>query len=220
MTNSQTAQHLLTKFVENFPLQSFEAKSSLILAGKTPEVFYYLVSGCVKLSQTSVNGRVSNLHLFYPNSCISLLTLLPEKDQVFDYVTVTPVQVHKIPRTLLLTFLENQPEVSLFFLQKSMAGMKGLLERVSSAQSLDAYQQVANLVFYYAKHGSTKKDGHPDLSLMPSHQEIADWLGMSREHVSIQMKKLENAGILQKSTHGYDLKNPELLYQLTDHEQF
>ena len=81
-----------------------------------------------------------------------------------------------------------------------LQGLQGLLLRTEQGTFLGAKDQVLSLLYYFAKHFSKEKN-EKVLSVKITHQEIADWLGLSRENVSIQMKQLGREGSIQIKDH-------------------
>jgi len=144
------------------------------------------------MSHTNEQGQEVKLHIFYPGSCVSLLSLIEPSD-VYDYVTLTTVEAYRIPRDAFLQTLHRNPEITYHFLLHAMKGMTGLLYRIQHTASASAYQRVASVLVYFARHADSST-----LSLTLTHQEISEWLGLTRENVSIQMKKLERTGLVAK----------------------
>ncbi len=138
------------------------------------------------MSATNEEGHVTTFHIFYPQSCISFLSLLRNGKNLYDFLALDEVTARKVPYHDLVDFLQNNADVSFEFNKRFLAGIDGLLHRISQSSSMRAYEQVASLRAYFRKH-------HHQTRI--THQDIADWLGLSRENVSIQMKKLERAGL-------------------------
>ncbi len=181
-----------TDFIHQFPLAKYAAGTKLLTDPLPKQVFLYLKSGCVQMSHTDEEGREVKLHIFYPGACVSLLSLV-DSGELYDFVALTEVEAYRIPREALLRELHRDTELTFYFLAHALKGMNGLLFRIQHAASASAYQRVASVLTYFARHSETDTLLH---SL--THQEISEWLGLTRENVSIQMKKLERAGLITK----------------------
>jgi CRP/FNR family transcriptional regulator len=187
----------IRQFCEVFPLKKFESQECILRAENSTEFLFFLQDGCVKMTSTLASGQNVPLHIFYPGSCFSLLSLVNNGHNNYDFTAITSADTFCIPQTAFQEFLQKNGEVCFAFLANVLRGNQGLLSRLEHNISLTAYQQVAGLLLYFLKH-------HPDLagtnpsSIRLTHQEIADWLGLSRENVSIQMKKLEREKFIGK----------------------
>lgn len=162
-----------------------------------PIFFYYIKSGTVKLSQTMENGQVVNLHIFYPGSCISLLSLTGATEQ-YDFEAAQEVEAFQIPREVFLLEARKNAMFTFELLLHAMRGMKGLLHRIEHAASAPALKRVAGLLGYFAKHQPLGTIERGVIPVEVTHQEIADWLGLTRENVSLQLKKLEDDGVIER----------------------
>lgn len=191
---SSTSPQLDTFYLQ-YPTQEIAASTVLIQSDELTPSFYYLESGSVRMSSTSATGQHIPLHVFYPGSCFSLLSLIPNPPSELEFTTVTKVSVRKIPRQDFIDLLQNDAQISYSFMINVLSGSSGLLKRIEQNVSANAHQQVAGLLLYFWKH-------HPELSNISektvkiTHQEIADWLGLSRESVTLQMSKLTKAGVI------------------------
>lgn len=192
-------------FFAQFPAAGYPKAHLLVAAGSKNRFFYYVETGAVKMSLTSPTGRNLVVHIFFPGSFFSLLTLVSEGINEYDFITVVPTTVRKVPISELQLFLESHNDV-LFDLQlRLLKGLQGLVKRLEQATLTPAHQQVANLIVYFATHFaenelSQKKDQR-QLTIHITHQEIADWLGLTRENVSLHMKVLEEKGLISMQDH-------------------
>jgi CRP/FNR family cyclic AMP-dependent transcriptional regulator len=192
LTTSQLAD-LFSKY----PSRELVTGSRLFKDSDRDKYYYYLHSGSVKMSQSSPSGEEVTLHIFHPNSCIGLLSLAGSTEN-FNFEAVTATKVSVIPTTDFLQLINTNPLVATTFLVSAMKGMRGLLHRIYQKNTASAYQQVASLLVYYTSHLPTNADGSLTLPKQATHQNIAEWLGLTRENVSLQMKKLEQAGVLKR----------------------
>lgn len=185
----------------------------MIHAGEVPATFFYIERGCIKMTALGAEGQDVPLHIFYPGACVSLL-FLSEATVPYDFVALNEVQVRLIPRAELEGLLANNSAISLWFLRQMTKGMGGLLKRLERQLTLDAYHQVASVLLYFARHRQDLKRAEAPVKI--THQVIADWLGLSRENVSIQMKKLEAAGYITRDETGAIVPQPSALTSLVN----
>jgi len=200
-------------FACNFPKVKFTAGTKIFSRQPQPAYFFYLLSGTVMLSQTSENGQTVNLHVFHPGSCVSLLSLTGASDQ-YEFETIDAVEAYQIPREMFLLEARKNAMFTFELLLHAMRGMKGLLHRVEHAATASALQRVASVLSYFAKHQAPQTIKNGVIPIEVTHQEIADWLGLTRENVSLQLKKLEDDAVVKRHQKRIEIIDLQKLLQL------
>lgn len=185
-------------------------------AGSTDPALFFITEGAVKMTTTSSHGRSLVLHVFHPGSCFPLLTLVNEGVNAYDLIALTPVVLHKVHRDQFLGFLKKHPDLLLDFQVRLLRGLQGLLKRIERSAFVPAYNQVAGLLLYFARHFSEMEAKSPVIEIRITHQDIAEWLGLSRENVSLQVKKLERNGLIRKKNALIEILNMSELTHLAD----
>jgi CRP/FNR family cyclic AMP-dependent transcriptional regulator len=216
MTNS--IDQKLGNFFQQFPCREYDKGVNLLHSGTKETNFLFLERGNVKMTTTSQEGQNLVLHIFNSGSCISLLTLVNQGQNSYDFITITPTAIRTAPQSQVIDFLHHNPE-ALFEMQlRVLKGLQGLLNRIERSAFVPAYQQVAGLLTYFAHHFSEKSDSTESqvIAIRVTHQEIAEWLGLSRENVSIQMKKLEKNEFIRKQGRYIQINNLPQLEQLAN----
>lgn len=207
---------ILQAFAQNYPSEMFTQNTVVMRSETKSDFFYFVETGAIKMSKTSKDGKHLILHTFFPGSFFSLLTLASNGLNPYDFTTQLPSTLRKIPQKEVVNFLTSHPEV-LFNVQiRLLKGLSGLLQRVEQTVFVPAYNQVASLLVYFSRHfaESSHTTTHR-LMVKITHQEIAEWLGLSRENVSIQMKRLERQGLIKVNNHVLEICDLEALNQLS-----
>jgi CRP-like cAMP-binding protein len=185
-------------FFQKYPLQTYTPGQRVIDAGSKLNFLFYIKDGCVKMSTTSLSGESLSLHVFYPGSCFSLLGLTSSFENRYDFEAITEVQIYRAPQDQVMKFIQENSDISYELMVRMLFGLRGLLDRVEQSVFVSAYHRVASLLLYFVTHFAVAQSDEKSLSIKITHQDIAEWLGLSRENVSIQMKKLEREGFLSK----------------------
>jgi CRP/FNR family transcriptional regulator len=165
------------------------------------------------------NGRAITIHIFYPKACFSLLQFVSVLVPKYDYVALQASTARQIPLQDFQDFLQHDSTTCFYFFERMLRGTLGLMKRIESLQSLSALEQVASLLLYFARHFGEKRSfaemGFKELtSFIVTHQELANWLGLSRENTSIQMKKLEKMQLIDRAGKYVVITNMEQLREL------
>jgi len=217
MSNVQAKIETLLK---KYPSSTYPANHICLTAGKPTKYFYFVESGAVKMTTVSAEGKNLILHIFFPQSFFSLLMLITQGINHYDFVTLEKSVLRRIPQDELVPFLQSNNDVLYDLQLRLLKGLEGLLKRVEQSTLTPAYSQVASLLLYFSNHFSslntTIESPLTTLTITITHQEIANWLGLSRENVSIHMKALERKGLIKTRDHHIELLNRPSLQKIAD----
>lgn len=212
-----TPQEKLHHFFKQYPEFKFAPNQTVLAAGSANTALFYVEEGAIKMSKTIPGGKNVHAHICFSDSFFSLFSLLNNDANQYDFITITPATVRRVPKTELVSFLQANNDVLFLVQTRLLRGMQGLLKRIESGTLTDAHSQVASIISYFAKHFLDTNNSivsSPRISVRITHQEIADWLGLSRENVSIQMKQLEKDAVIKMDKRRIVITNPTRLSEL------
>jgi CRP/FNR family transcriptional regulator, cyclic AMP receptor protein len=211
------ADKKINEFFKQFPKHDYSRGEVVIRSGGPIDHFFFIETGAVKMMTTSREGQNLVLHIFYPESCFPLLSLIQTGINKYDFMTITDTVVRRIPQTQFVSFLQENNDVLYAFFLRSLRGLQGLLNRIEQSTFISAQSQVASLLLYFAHHFSpNSSETQKTIEVRITHQDIAEWLGLSRENVSIQMKKLEREGLIRKHGKLVEIMDVQKLKQIVD----
>lgn len=205
----------LEAFFQQFPVTGFTKGELIISAHSEINHFYFIETGAVKMAKTTKDGKKIIFHIFFPRSFFSLLSLIDSSRSNYDFITLVPTTVRKVPKSELLAFFKNDNESLLDLQYRLLKGLQGLLWRIEQISLNSALTQIASLLYYFARHFG---DEEHKFVIPITHQEIADWLGMSRENVSIKMKELEKSKVIAVNDRRIEVIDESALKQLAESE--
>lgn len=213
----------LNQFATLYPHRDYPAGEVVLPAHVESDSFFYLDQGAVKMVRTTPEGRSLVLHIFFPQSLFALLDLIMPTGNPYEFITIVPARIHRIPKSDVIAFLHQHPDEMFALQQRLLHGLAGLLKRIETTSLLPAYNQVAQILVYFATHFPDTPQptiAQAQLSIKLTHQEIADWLGLSRENVSLQMKQLERNKLLTPRHNRIEIIDLIKLQQLANHANY
>lgn len=125
----------------------------------------------------------------------------------YYFEALTPIEMWRAPKEEVLAFIKEDPAL-LYELSKNMLnGFQDLLETIEFLVSGNAYSKVASALLLLS-HRFGKKDGNSTtLEINPTHREIGNITGITRETVSLQMEKLSKKGIITQDNRSIVINN-------------
>jgi len=172
-------------------------KKSIVVQESDPgDSMYVILSGEVKVSTYSVDGREVVLALLGKGSFFGEMSLLDEQPRSANVTTMQDSTFANIRRRDLVPVLMEQPAIALKLLTEVASRLRKtsrVLERISSMDV--SHRLYAHLVDHCMRFSQPDQDGRYN-TVLPTHQLLADQLSTSRETISRAISQLKKDGIL------------------------
>ncbi|HJF34354.1 MAG TPA: transcriptional regulator YeiL [Sporosarcina psychrophila] len=212
------AEPMRSYYIEKYPIQSlfsfpitpfiqvyqFERGEFIFKEGSHPEFMYYLVEGKAKLYVTHKNGKVSLINFLQAPTFMGEIELLNAERYSKGIQTATQAICLAIPihacKDKLLTDATFLRYLCNFLSQK----MTMISEKHSQNQAYPLENRLAAFILLSADQNFYKE----------KHTEICEYLGVSYRHLLYVLAQLCEAGIIEKESRGYTIRDKERLQKL------
>jgi CRP/FNR family transcriptional regulator len=202
----------LQSFSTKFSFRQYAKGETILNAEEDPPGIFYLQEGFVRFYSLSPEGKELTLNIFKPGSFFPMTWAVAERPNVYFFEAITAAKLRLIPKNKLLEFLQNEPELLFQFTQRILIGLDGLLTRMEYLLFGNASQRVTSVLLMSARRfGQEEKNGEVKIDFPLTHQSIANLAGLTRESTSLEMKKLENTGLISSKNRRITLIKPEKL---------
>lgn len=195
----------MTKFLASYPSRKY-AKGTIILhQDDEPPCIYAVKEGIVRIYDISAAGDEQPIIFDQATEMfpIGYLFELIDKAQYF-YEAHTNVVVYCVPRQDIITFLKKNPG-ALYETFKSFAerylGFQMRLLSLEQPKAADKVLQSIN--FLSGRFGRRLDDARTHIRLPFTQQDLANFIGLTRETTGIELKKLEKQGIIVRYKQRY-----------------
>lgn len=183
-------------FFESYPTKNYK-KGELILDNEDPKYVFYIKSGYVKAYTISDSGDEKLILIYQTEEVFSLPWAFNNIKNNLFYSSASDVKLSFVPKEDLLDFSCKDNQILLQLFKSSLAVRQELEDRIINLEMPKANLRIAYLMKYLAKRfGNIKSDGKIVLNLRLAHHDIASLVALTRETVSIEMKKLEKSGVI------------------------
>jgi CRP-like cAMP-binding protein len=206
------------EFISQYPSQTYKKGETILLKGDKPQSLYIIESGQAKAYSitNSGNERLVAIHSKGDGFPIGFGFGLIEKTQYF-YEAFSKCIVRLVPREKYLDHLHNNIESLYHRQEKTTALLLSTLSRVDALEQASAGEKVARTLLFMADQlGDILRstDEHQNVSV--TQQEIANSLGLARETVNIELKKLQALELINYSKKRYTVYSKKLQSYLED----
>lgn len=192
----------LAQFFTAYPSVSYPKRSIIIKGGEEPKGVMYIESGYIRQYILSRNGEEQSTMIYGPSDLFPLTWTITQRETSHRFFeSLTTVTLRYSPRNDYIAFVQQESAVSYFVMQQILSRFDNLLERMAYISlSSKAQTKILVLLLMLCQRFGTDCE-HNKLSFSLTHKDIASFLGITRETVSIALKKLIDAGIIVHKEH-------------------
>ncbi len=198
-------------------IQAFAKNDSIVRKGAKGSGMMAVVSGRVKISTVSSEGKEVILDFINPGEVFGEIALLDSRERTADAIAMEPSEVLVLERRDFLPFLERNPGTCIKLLSLLCSRLRQTNELIEDSLFLNVESRLAKRLLHYAR-----KDGRstPEGILVPlklSQREIAALIGVTRESVNKQLSIWQDEGWVKVSRGSVLVQDPDALDRLVDY---
>lgn len=202
----------LEEFLSRYHVKSFAKGELILVQGEVPTNTYIIKKGVIKTYNLTARGEEKPITYDLPYECFPIswaFSMMVESQ--FFYEALTDVEVYPIPRDEYQAFLKANPEI-LYATHSQLVGRYvNLQTRINALGQSKAASKVINTIHYLClRYGTDMKSHVVKIHLPLTQQELANFMGLTRETTGIELKKLERSGVLSYRRQNYIVKTDEL----------
>jgi len=188
--------------LQNIKATSVYPKGALLcLEGQSPRGVFVLCTGRAKLSTTSSEGKSMILRVAEPGEVLGLTAAVSGSPYEATVETLEPSQANFIAQTDFVRFLQQFPDVGLKVAKQLTHNCKCAYDEIRSlGLSNSVPEKRAKLILLWAENPvklSAKKPNETALRVTLTQEEIAQFIGTSRETVSRVLATFRRKGYLR-----------------------
>jgi len=175
-------------------------KGMMILQEEDPgDALFMIVSGRAKVVHLSEDGREIILDVLGQGDFFGEMALLDQEPRSANVTAVEPTELLVLERTAFLNEIEREPAIAVKMLIELSRRLRRADEKIQDLVLLDVYGRVARMLLRLARlHGKPLEDGFI-ITKRPTHQDLADMVGASRETVSRVLADLTRRGVVRNN---------------------
>jgi CRP-like cAMP-binding protein len=161
------------------------------------EGLFIVLSGRVRTSITSLEGREQVLKVFGPGRTFADIPVFDDEPLPADAVAVTDSTVVIVSQRDVRDLLRRHPAVALDVIRLFASRLRAYKLVVEDLSLRDVVGRVARLLRDHARGQATLVEDSASLNLRYTQNELAAMVGSVREVVQRALKALEDAGVIQ-----------------------
>jgi len=180
------------------------------------EYIYFIEKGYVKFYYISPEGKELTFLIYKPGYLFPILfTFLGNTTTRYYFEAYTPLTLRRAPRETFTELISTNTFLMFSLSQEVVRRWQELLNRMELLKLGSACQNVAYIIDLCAEQFGIKNGRTVTIDLPLAHKDIASMVGLTRETVSLEMKKLEQLGLIEYKRRNITIKDLEVFRRKT-----
>jgi CRP/FNR family transcriptional regulator len=189
---------IITEFLKKHPTKKYEAGQLIMMQDDVPKHLYAIKTGYVKGYDINHDG-IEQIVWFGVKSHIFPLpwAFHLKQENSFFYSAFTDTELYVIDLGDFLDFLESNPEASFEMNRRLARWYFDLLMRLQAAEKPKAGEKLVYILSFLCRRFSRDVgEERVEVNIPFTHQDLANLVGLTRETVTIELKKLKTKGYI------------------------
>lgn len=172
------------------------AHERIFAQGRTAQIVVILLSGAVKVYSRSRDGKEIVYAFLGPGALLGEFAAFDQQPSSATVTAVERVEALVLPADRFVEFLLAHPRVTVLLLQLLVQRLRDADRRCAEFGTQDTLTRVTRRLVELAERLGKRIAGGPHIALAVSQDELAGWVGSSREAVAKALRVLRTRGYI------------------------
>ncbi|NME82082.1 Crp/Fnr family transcriptional regulator [Clostridium sp. SM-530-WT-3G] len=189
--------HELDEIVSEIEHKSFEKGSLIFTEGSSANTLYFINEGKIKLYKYNKDGKEQIFHILTNGDFFGELDLIKSSKYKFNAKAMDNAKICTLKKNEVKDIVLKNPEIALKLLEsvgERLAAIENLAQNLST-NDVDA--RIAYLLLNLMDKYSEELEGKKLIKLPLSREDMANYIGVTRETISRKLKKFEDEGFIK-----------------------
>jgi CRP/FNR family transcriptional regulator, cyclic AMP receptor protein len=159
--------------------------TTLFSKGDPGNSLYAVISGTVKMSISSADGRSAILNIVGPGEIFGEMALLDGRARSADAIANTNCELFVIDRREFIPFVRSQPTLAMKFIELLCTRLRWTSDQVEQIILQNLPGRLANALIRLSEKHNIEPAGR---TIAITQQEISEMVGMTRESINKQLR--------------------------------
>ena len=196
---SGLSQPAIDRLLQATTRKVYDRDTTLVEENELGDTMYMILSGKVKVTNIGPDGKEVILSVLGPGEFFGEMSLLDREPRSANVVSMKKTEMMLLRRQEFLVLLENNKEMLDTLLSTLSGRLRHANAQIRSLALLDVLGRIARLLLECAQKEGRKLVNGAVVFRRPTHQEIANMVGTSRETVSRMIGDLSRDGYIKIS---------------------
>ena len=176
--------------------RTFSKDNVIILAEEEGDALFIIEKGRVKVSILSEDGREVILSMLGDGAVFGELSLLDGKPRSANVIATEDTNLVMLRRQDFLQLVFKVPQIAIALLAELASRLRRTDRQIEGLALLDVTSRISETLLQLASDRGVETEVGVIIQNRPTHQELANMSGTTRETVSRVLKRLEGQGYI------------------------
>ena len=163
----------------------------VVQQGSPGDTFYVVVSGCVKVTLLSKDGKEIILSVLKSSDFFGELSLMDNEPRSANVIVAEDSTLFLLTQKQFHHLITTYPDILKKVMKELCTRLRHADEKIGGLAFLDAYGRTISVVLQLAHERGIKTKNGIEISYAPTHQELSNMVGVSRETITRIIKVLK-----------------------------
>ncbi|MFT9486726.1 MAG: Crp/Fnr family transcriptional regulator [Tepidibacillus sp.] len=194
---SMLADEQLEKITRLITRRKFKKGQVIFFEGDVSDKFYIINQGKIKTFKHTREGKEQILYILAEGDFIGDLSLLKKSTFQYNAEALEDVHVCILSKDDFDQILKENPEISLRILESVHDRLVNLENLVQTLSTKDVEARIAGLLVSLSESFGIKEERKVILEMALTREEMANFIGVTRETISRKLSGLQEEGIIE-----------------------
>ncbi len=207
------------RFIDHYHTKRFRKGEIILVQGEVPTAICLLKKGIVKTYNLTTQGEEKPISFDVAGEIFPVAWAFDRaRYALYYYEAFTDCEIQSIPRADYHEFMRKHPEVSYDMLVGFVDRYINFQMRLNALEQSKAATKIINTIHFLCLHfGKEVKKNVVHIQLPLTQQDLANFMGLTRETTGIELKKLQRQGIVSYRRQNY-VVNTDKIDELLDED--
>lgn len=202
----------LQPFLKNCRLQHFAKGEIILVQDEIPSTAYYIKKGVVKTYNLTRQGDEKPISFdiqdeVFPVSWV--FSKLPYAQ--YFYEAFTDCELYCVPKQAYVDFLREHPDQLFAVFDYFIGRYMNYQMRINALEQSKASSKVLYTIHLLClRFGVDQRPNMVKIQLPLTQQDLANFMGLTRETTSMELKKLQDKGVISYKNQTYSVRTDRL----------
>ncbi|MCI1578695.1 MAG: Crp/Fnr family transcriptional regulator [Clostridium beijerinckii] len=187
----------LVEIVNRINHKEFSKGGVIFNEGNIANTLYFINEGKIKLYKYTKDGKEQILHILSEGDFFGELELIKPSKYGFNSKAIEDAKICTLTKEEMKDIMMKNPEIGIKVLETVGERLSKVENLVQNLATNDVDSRMAYLIIELMEKYGKNVDGNISVKLPISREDMASFIGVTRETISRKLKKLEDENLIK-----------------------
>ncbi|WP_271812361.1 Crp/Fnr family transcriptional regulator [Clostridium beijerinckii] len=187
----------LVEIVNKINHKEFSKGDVIFTEGNIASTLYFINEGKIKLYKYTKDGKEQILHILSEGDFFGELELIKPSKYRFNSKAIEDVKICTLTKEEMKDIMMKNPEIGIKVLETVGERLSKVENLVQNLATNDVDSRMAYLIIELMEKYGENVEGNISVKLPISREDMASYIGVTRETISRKLKKLEDENLIK-----------------------